>query len=614
MSFKKKYINSFWHNFILFNLLFQLNIQISFSASQEMRSLLLFQVENGGRSLITKNSPFFLHPEGYKDADKEWNRTVEIFSRPEEFLEQEKGHPQCLFPARLELLRNLKKIDVTKVHCPALEDWKEKVKGHKIYLVFAGQFISNPASIMGHTFFKFKHESLPPYLHKTLGYAANVKESDNSFSYAYKGLTGGYEGNVFENSYYEKVHEYSDMEQRDLWEYELKLSSGEKEKLLNFLWEIKNLAKFDYYFLDQNCSYMLLAFLEGAVPEKELTQGFGLFTTPYMTIQRLKVNGLLSEQNYIPSIREKLLAEYKELPEPDQELMIQSTRNNLFFDNKSSDFYETLTTAILYEKHRKEGKLSPEKREIFDKSLIARSRLPMNDRENIKVSSLSSPLNAHRPRHFSTGAGNQSFGHYQFIELRPGVHEATDPSAGFLPHSSFSFLKTNARYFPDNGRFDLGSISLVKLQNTNIYHPIDPKLSWKLHLGYTSQDLSTSDHGLYRGEFSMGFATELSELTLIFLQGIEEHISEHIKKGHTTWLKSTLHVRHEARSFLFDLSPVFMKSIWHGPNTSRWELNFDLRYILPKTNITMGPKILYQRLWSGKKSFFDHSLYVTYDF
>ena len=71
--------------------------------------------------------------------------------------------------------------------------------------------------------------------------------------------------------YYRKVREYNDIESRDIWEYKLKLSEEEVSRVLLHLWEMQR-AEFDYYFLDENCSYQLLSLLDVAREDLHLTK------------------------------------------------------------------------------------------------------------------------------------------------------------------------------------------------------------------------------------------------------------------------------------------------------------------------------------------------------
>ena len=75
--------------------------------------------------------------------------------------------------------------------------------------------------------------------------------------------TGGFPGRFYVMPYYVKVQEYSNIESRDLWEYELSLSPAQVQRLVMHAWETRT-TEFDYLFLTRHCSYQLLTLLEVA--------------------------------------------------------------------------------------------------------------------------------------------------------------------------------------------------------------------------------------------------------------------------------------------------------------------------------------------------------------
>ena len=59
-------------------------------------------------------------------------------------------------------------------------------------------------------------------LNYTVNFSADVTNS-NDFLFAFYGLAGRYRGRFATVPYYIKIREYTDMESRDLWEYDLSL-------------------------------------------------------------------------------------------------------------------------------------------------------------------------------------------------------------------------------------------------------------------------------------------------------------------------------------------------------------------------------------------------------
>src|SRR5690606_26511490 len=101
--------------------------------------------------------------------------------------------------------------------------------------------------------------------------------------------------------YYMKVKEYRDIENRDIWEYQLNFSEKQIHRLLMHAWELGN-AHFDYYFFKENCAYHILSLLEVADPILHLTDKFHFSTIPVDTIRLLvRQEGLVKDISYRPA-------------------------------------------------------------------------------------------------------------------------------------------------------------------------------------------------------------------------------------------------------------------------------------------------------------------------
>ncbi|NTU73945.1 DUF4105 domain-containing protein, partial [Candidatus Roizmanbacteria bacterium] len=122
--------------------------------------------------------------------------------------------------------------------------------------------------------------------------------------FAVKGLFGFYKGYFSILPYYGKLQEYSDIDQRDIWEYPLDLTKEETLKLLMHVYELDSIYS-DYYFFDENCSFMLLSLLEAARPELRLSGEYwgrwSFWVIPADTIGAVRRAGLIDKVNYRPS-------------------------------------------------------------------------------------------------------------------------------------------------------------------------------------------------------------------------------------------------------------------------------------------------------------------------
>ncbi|MCH2283974.1 MAG: DUF4105 domain-containing protein, partial [SAR324 cluster bacterium] len=140
------------------------------------------------------SSSFFLSPEGKTDPAEELKSTLKALLRPVN--DNPDQHARCKFIARFEWLRSqLDFPELTELTCPLFERWANLKEATGISIVFVSSFLKNPASTFGHLLIKFNsrnrhfgHSLLRP----TLNFGAIVNPDDNPFTYALRGIFGGY--------------------------------------------------------------------------------------------------------------------------------------------------------------------------------------------------------------------------------------------------------------------------------------------------------------------------------------------------------------------------------------------------------------------------------------
>ncbi len=181
------------------------------------------------RSLID-DPAFFLAPTGAVDPAAELDATLLAFAGPAPRAGGD-DDPRCLWPARWRWLSSrlpLARGENGQPACPALEAWLAAIDPGSATLVFPAAYLNNPSSMFGHTFLRIdppRQEGATPLASYAVNYGA-VTGSDGGVLFAVRGLTGGYKGYYSIQPYYVSVRTYSDLESRDIWEYELSLDSG----------------------------------------------------------------------------------------------------------------------------------------------------------------------------------------------------------------------------------------------------------------------------------------------------------------------------------------------------------------------------------------------------
>jgi hypothetical protein len=453
----------------------------------------------GGWKSEVDGSPFFRALRGKTDPRAELEATLRgLFdARP---VADELSDAQCRFPARFAFLARKLGVDPGRLPprpCPRLEDFLSRVHARSVTLVFSSYYLNNPSSAFGHTFLRLNKEEgaragkAYELLDYGIDYAATVT-TRNAVLYAFQGLFGLFQGRFSHLAYYYKVRQYADAESRDLWEYDLALEPGEVALLAAHLWELGG-TFFDYWYLDENCSYHILGALEAAAPRLALVEHVGgAVVLPSDTVKALFRNpGLVRRVSYRPSIRTQFearaarlgreglaalgaLADDPAAPLPAAPAEAQAAVLDAALDHVDLRFGRDLVV----------GKAPA----------AARSRqLLLERRSALRV--VSPPLEVPPPSDLAPELGHGSFrlgagggfssadGPLALLDLRLALHDLGDPPLGFPPLAQIEFLPARVRFAPREGKVELDEAWLVRVLSLNDLSRFDLRPSWRMKFG-----------------------------------------------------------------------------------------------------------------------------------
>ncbi len=439
-------------------------------------------------------------------------------------------HPLCRFPARLAWLTEHLAIDKTtlpKVICNEYKQWREVVKAQQVSLIFPTYHLNSPSSMFGHTLLRLDRTSggnNSKWLSFAVNFGANVQTSDNSLSYAIKGLTGGYPGIFIVTPYYNKIREYNRIEKRDIWEYRLNLTPQEVERMVTHLWELKEI-NFDYYFFDENCSYRLLELLEVARPGLELTDAFGITAIPIDTVKAIEAAGLIDEVTFRPSQISELRALLAEL----------SVEELNYFEKLALDMsviegedFETLArdrqrkiidAAYRYLRYQQVDKVRDDMIAKHSHALLQLLNTYPASREGVAVEVPIRPEKGHHSRRVSVGVGRRDDQMYQELSIRMAFHSLEDNEYGFLrgAHINMMNLQVHANNETDEinlHRFDV--IDIFSLTpRTRFFKPV----SWRVYTGLERQMTNGADRLVPHVSAAAGPAYELLDGVTLYALG-----------------------------------------------------------------------------------------------
>ncbi|MDF2487705.1 MAG: rane protein [Pseudomonas sp.] len=428
----------------------------------------------GGWRSYVDDPRFFLAADGAHHPDRELRATLDALYAPASLGDK---HAQCVYPARTRWLRGqLQLTDLPQPDCQEYKRWYQDVSPDSAVLVFPAAYLNSPSSMFGHTLLRIDQAAAKRDETSLLSYAINfgayVEGSDNSILYAWKGLMGGYPGLFAMVPYQEKLSEYRSLENRDLWEYQLNLTPEETGRMVEHVWELKQ-VQFDYFFFDENCSYRLLELLQVARPSLDLTSQFPLTAIPTDTVKAVKQAGLVESTRYRPSRERELLARAEPLDGAEQQQVLALSADTAKLQDPEFTALARDRQALVQdaafrlERYRATGQeRDPERARRSFELLRAINRNPP---PALDIERPGLPEDGHQSRTWQLGVGTREDRAFAEYGLRMAYHDLNDNAYGFPLGAQIEILQLKLRQYEGNDwqvqRLDLATIRSLTPRN-----------------------------------------------------------------------------------------------------------------------------------------------------
>ena len=479
-----------------------------------------------GKSAVDDPNFFFSKSKIFTPKD-EMDATLDAFFNDEK---KDDNSSICRFPARYHWLKEqLGGVDFPVANCKEYEKVLKRVDPQSVTLVFPSAHINSPASMFGHTFLRINSSYHSRLLAYAINYAADADpDKENGVVFAIKGLVGGYSGKYSFMPYYDKLKEYRDSEQRDIWEYDLDFTQEETLRMFRHIWELNNTHS-SYLFFTNNCSYNMLWLMESARDGIELRKYFHFQVIPLESVHVVKSEGLITSYNYRASKRTVLLKYEKILGDryvqkPVELCDKKINVSDILHDDsiKREDKQHILEAAIELIGYKfTEGKVKKDEYlTLFHNFTVARATL--GQAKGLHVKTPPNPIDSHRAIRSEFGVGSRDKDAIGFIGIRPAYHDLSDSNYGFLRGTHIDFLNLLFSYSKDQLNVEKATIIAISsiAQRTSFFKP----LSWRVNSGFDNDfldkdaafNLSVGAGFSWGNEF--GFAYMLLE-PLIYLNG-----------------------------------------------------------------------------------------------
>ncbi|WP_434605812.1 Lnb N-terminal periplasmic domain-containing protein [Pseudomonas sp. R1-7] len=437
----------------------------------------------GWRSYIS-DKKFFLALDGNQHPDRELTATLQALYGPASAGQQ---HAQCVYPARTRWLKaQLDLKDLPAVNCSDYTQWFKDVSPHSAVMIFPAAYLNSPSSMFGHTLLRIDQADVQSDKTALLSYAINfgayIEGSDNSILYAWKGLMGGYPGLFALVPYQEKLSEYRSLENRDLWEYRLNLSQAETERMVEHVWELKQI-QFDYFFFDENCSYRLLELLQVARPSLRLTEQFPLTAIPTDTVKAVKEAGLVESIQYRPSRERELLSRAEPLSDEEQQWVLKVSADQQQLQAPEFKALPRERQALIIdaayrlERYRANGQERDPQR--AQRSFELLRAINQNPAPELDIPQPGLPEDGHESRTWQAGLGtrgDRAFGEYG---LRMAYHDLNDNAESFPLGAQIEILQLKLRQYEGND-WQVQQLDLATIRSLTPRNELLQPLSWQV--------------------------------------------------------------------------------------------------------------------------------------
>lgn len=446
-----------------------------------------------GRSYVDDDA-FFLNNKGHRDARRELQASVEALSG--------EGSPaRCRFPARYRFLKEQLDWpeDAGLAHCQDYRAWREAMPDSRVVLVFPAAYLNSPSSMFGHTLLRLDsaRDEDGVWLSQAVNFGAVTGGDENSIFYIYRGLAGGYPGYFSIVPYARKIREYAHLENREMWEYHLNLNAEERDWLLDHLWELRNI-RFDYLFLDENCSFRLLELIAVARPGSGLMQGFRLTEVPVSTVRNLEQAGFLAHRVYRPSKAGELAHQAEGLSARQQELAIRLAGKP---DLARSDAFQTLPESTRHQVARvaydhlrlqqRKGERDQEgaRRGLALLKLVNANQAPPSE----PFPAPEPPEKGHGTKLLSLAGGLHEEDGFGELQYRYSYHDWLDNPDGFLEGAAIEVFNLRLRK-GEHQDIQLEQLDLVSVRSLTPRTRFSQPVSWFVNGGLDRRFIGQKRH------------------------------------------------------------------------------------------------------------------------
>jgi hypothetical protein len=404
---------------------------------------------------------------------------------------------------------------VAGISSPLLAHSGEGGPHFPVFIAYAGPYSSSPASAFGHLFLVLPNDGGESVaLWDIVSFAADT-DGAGPFRFLLRGVAGGFFGRYERLTFHEKVREYEQLDDRDLWLTEVLLTAEQRERLDR---EIEATAgkSYPYTFFVRNCAYYLQILLANVLDGVD--QPYGP-TSPTGVFEAVYRSGATGRSFFRPAATRRLEDTARTISQSVASRVRREEWRELAADTA---WLANLSAADRWFVQQFFGLNAQKSREaLSDRSAhgVALLRaLNAGNRIDLGRASVPSAVGTEIPHPDFHGYPRASVsyvydptGSRLSLRVRPALHDEADPWTAHRPVNTLDFLSVEASIGTDRDqpalRFE--SIVLFSQRSLNPSTPITRRQSWMLEAvtvrgGVFDEGLHTSVRSGAGKTFSLG--------------------------------------------------------------------------------------------------------------
>jgi len=427
---------------------------------------------------VWQGQPQIQHPQFLLSADHfsaaaEQAKTVALFR-------QDPYRAFCRFPARLTYLAAQQQLTLPAdrwSHCPELQKFLDHVPFSTLELVYASEVLSSASSMLGHIFIKASGQNQRGVeVAHSLAYFTEITTL-NPVRLLIESTVTGMPGFFSVRPFQKDLRQYRDVEQRNLWQFQLTASAERRQLLQLHIWELHQID-LTYYFQSFNCATLTLEMLALLAPD--LLQQRGNIVSPADVVKAVSQQHLVQSTLIEPAQPWLFYAMADSMPAAVVQQLDQVTSKA---DLTAAHFALQHPLAGPYTDIRLQRLVAQQQLSV-DEARQIRQALPVFAAPQLDLSRYKHPALTPQDSAIALSWQQDEAGNQLLFDWLPAGHWLSGDNRQYLAESELLIGHTRLALAPDRMTLRLQELALYSVRALTPDSQAFPVWSGELYLGY----------------------------------------------------------------------------------------------------------------------------------